>query len=64
MKKIYLSPATMVVNVELQHIIAASLNDVNDSGGTATLTDEEAESGTPGMSRHTNVWEEEEEEEY
>ena len=51
MKKTYINPTTVVVNIELQQIIAASLNGVGDVGGTATLTDESADSGTDGWAR-------------
>ena len=59
MKKIYLIPTTTVVKVELQHIIAASLNGLGDEGGTATLTEEEAEEGAAGMSRWGGIWDDE-----
>ena len=62
MKKIYIIPTTKVVNVELQHIIAASLTGVDEEGGTANLTEESADEGADGMSRRWgSLWNDDEE---
>ena len=62
MKKIYQNPETTIVTVELSNMIAASLGGVTESGGTTTLTNEQAESGTASWSRSTSVWGDDEEE--
>lgn len=41
----------MLVKDETATIIAASLNGVGDTGGSAILTEETVESGTDGLSR-------------
>ena len=66
MKKIYLSPTTKVVEVELQHIMAGSLNGLTDEGGTMDLADESADDGADAWSRRrrNSEWEDEEEDEY
>lgn len=51
MKKIYMTPEIMLVKDETATIIAASLNGVGDTGGSAILTEETVESGTDGLSR-------------
>ena len=56
MKKIYQNPETTIVAVELSNMIAASLSGVTEAGGTTTLTDELAESGTASWSRGTSIW--------
>ena len=62
MKKIYIIPTTKVVNVELQHIIAASLTDIDEQGGTTTLTNEQADSGTDSWTRRWGgAWDDDEE---
>lgn len=60
MKKTYIIPTTNVVKVELQHIIAASLTGITESGGSTVLTEEEAENGADGMSRRRSFWDDDE----
>ena len=59
MKKTYLIPTTIVVKVELQNIIAASLTGLGANGGTTTLTEEVADSGTDSWSRGGGYWDDE-----
>ena len=62
MKKTYIAPSTIEVRVALTSMIAASgLDNLTEAGGYVTLTDEEAESGAAGMSRHISIWDEDEE---
>lgn len=45
MKKTYISPEMEVIKIQLTNIIAASLYDVSDTGGSTNLTDESADDG-------------------
>ena len=56
MKKIYFAPETKTVKIQTQHIIAASLTGLGDEGGTTTLTDENADSGSDSWARRGNIW--------
>ena len=56
MKKIYFAPETKTVKIQTQHIIAASLTGLGDEGGTTTLTEESAESGSDSWARRGNIW--------
>lgn len=49
MKKIYLQPETDIVEIELQQMIAGSLNSIDDNGGDVDINEEEPD-GDP-MSR-------------
>lgn len=63
MKKTYINPTTTVVKIALTQMIAASdLSGVTETGGSMTLTESQAESGAPGMSRNINVWGDDDEE--
>ena len=59
MKKIYFAPETNIEKVELQQMIAASLNSMDSSGGVVELTETELDSGVEGESRGGFFWDDE-----
>lgn len=62
MKTIYQQPMTTVATVELHQMIAAS--PVEDGFNKQTAPDLDGTITSGNLSRRSNVWEEEEEEEY
>ena len=59
MKKIYIEPNMKVVKVQLCNMIAASLTGLGNEGGTATLTDEDADEGGSSWARRGSLWSDE-----
>jgi len=60
MKKKYMIPSTIMVQIELQKMIAVSTTGIDTSKEEIETQNEDAVSG--GMSRHNDVWADEEEE--
>ena len=56
MKKIYMTPATNIMLVELQQIMAGSFN-LNEDGGTGNPSEEGAEGDA--LSRRGSSWDDE-----
>ena len=62
MKKAYISPETMVVNVKIEHLLGPDV-----SAGSEHITssnDPDNPDTIEQRSRHRNVWDEEEEEDW
>ena len=58
MKKIYFAPETKTVKIHTQHIIAASLGGLTESGGSVDIPEGDADEGADAMSRRFGgLWE-------
>ena len=58
MKKIYFAPETKTVKIHTQSIIAASLGQLAESGGSIDIPEGDAEAGADAMSRRSGgMWE-------
>ena len=61
MKKIYVSPETECVNVQLENAMlnATSLGSVDPNGGDVNIFDEELDKGIKADSRRGSIWDDE-----
>jgi len=59
MKKIYIQPSTITVNIELQLMAPVASQNINipDGGGNTDVINENAE--TPGLGRRFGLWDDE-----
>lgn len=62
MKKTYLMPATSIVKVKLQKMIAGSPLNISGDSGTAKFNDTELGTQDVVLSRGNSVWDDEDEE--
>ena len=59
MKKIYNSPVTELINIQLGTMIAGSLGTMSTDGGEVDMKTQELAGGVEGEARSNSIWDDE-----